>query len=115
MGTLPAGTGPNAVAVDPAGRFLDVTNQGSNNVSAFSINATTGALTSAGAPFAAGTGPQSITVDPSGQFVYVANQTSNDVSVYTLNPISGALSPITGSPFMAGTNPVSVATTGTIQ
>ncbi len=48
----------NAVAVDPTGKFAYVTNCVSGNVSAYTIDATSGALTPvAGSPFAAGDGP----------------------------------------------------------
>jgi 6-phosphogluconolactonase len=58
-----AGTNPIAVAVDPTGKFAYVTNVGSANVSAYAINATSGALTPvAGSPFAAGTNPVGIAV-----------------------------------------------------
>ena len=43
------------------------------------------------------------------QFVYAANTGSNDVSAYTIDPRTGALTPIAGSPFPAGSAPVSVA------
>ncbi len=56
-----AGTGPQSVTVDPSGGFAYVANQGSHDVSAFSINATIGALTAvAGSPFAAGAVPSSV-------------------------------------------------------
>jgi 6-phosphogluconolactonase len=48
MGTIAAGTGPDSVAVDPAGKFAYVTNFGSKDVSMYTINATTGALASIG-------------------------------------------------------------------
>lgn len=41
-------------------------------------------------------------------FVYVANGGSNSVSAYTINPASGALSAVAGSPFAAGSDPVSI-------
>jgi 6-phosphogluconolactonase len=51
------------------------------NVSAYSIDGTTGALTPVvGSPFPAGTGASSVTVDPTGQFAYVANAGSANVS-----------------------------------
>jgi 6-phosphogluconolactonase (cycloisomerase 2 family) len=112
-----AGVGPTAIAVDPSGRFAYVTNGGSfdftDTISAFTIDATTGALTSAGPAQASRSGPRSVAVDPSGRFVYTANggsrtTTSNDVSAYTLNATTGALSAVAGSPFAAGTNPSSV-------
>ena len=44
-----------------------------------------------------------------GQFSYVANQGDNTVSGYTVNATTGALTPIPGSPFPAGSFPISVA------
>src|SRR5260370_5153461 len=68
---------------------------GPGNVSAYSINGTTGALTPvAGSPFPAGTKPFSVAVDPTGQFVYLANDGSNDASAYTIAGSSGALTPV---------------------
>jgi DNA-binding beta-propeller fold protein YncE len=43
------------------------------------------------------------------EFAYVANESSNNVSAYTINPTSGALTPVTGSPFGAGSVPHAVA------
>ncbi|MBS0184515.1 MAG: beta-propeller fold lactonase family protein, partial [Nitrospira sp.] len=49
---FPAETTPSAVTVSPNGSFLYVSNQGSNNVSAYTITAGTGVLASiAGSPF----------------------------------------------------------------
>ena len=84
-------------------------NQG-GNVSAYTINATNGALTQvAGSPFPAGSLPFYVVVDPMGRFVYVANADSNNVSAYTINASTGALTPVAGSPFGAGTEPLGVA------
>jgi DNA-binding beta-propeller fold protein YncE len=48
--------------VDPTGKFAYATNGEDNTVSAYTINASTGALAPiAGSPFAAGAGPLSIT------------------------------------------------------
>src|SRR5204863_6947708 len=70
--------------------FAYVANQTDNTVSAYTINAGTGALTPvAGSPFATGTGPFSVTVAPSGAFAYVANSGSNNVSAYTINAATG--------------------------
>ena len=94
----------------PIPKFAYVSNSGSANVSAYTINTTSGALTPvAGSPFAAGTQPLGVAVDPSGKFVYVANEFSNNVSAYTINATSGALTPVAGSPFAAGSNPDEVA------
>src|SRR6267378_255517 len=103
------GVGPVSVAVaaDPSGKFgkfVYVANANSNDVSMYTIDATTGALTSTGT-IAAGTSPSSVAVDPSGKFAYVANANSNDVSMYTIDAIMGALTS-TGT-IAAGTSPSS--------
>ena len=84
--------------------FAYVVNYSSDDVWAYTINATTGALTPMGAPVAAGTNPSSIAVDPSGKFAYVSNNVSNDVSAYRINATTGALSSV-GPRVPAGTNP----------
>jgi 6-phosphogluconolactonase (cycloisomerase 2 family) len=95
-------------------KFAYVANSGSNNVSAYTIDAGTpptpgtGALTPvAGSPFAAGTTPKSVGVDPFGRFAYVANGGGN-VSAYTINPSTGALTHV-GTDIAAGTSPASVS------
>jgi len=114
-----AGTFATSVTVDPSGRFGYVANAGTNSVSAYTINASTGALTAiSGSPFAAGLNPTSVTVDPSDRFAYVANGSSANVSAFTINSGTGALTPIGGSPFPAGganTEPLSVTVDPTGQ
>lgn len=99
-----------SVAVDPSGKFAYVATQSgtpgsAGSVSMFTINATTGALTSIGT-IAAGTNPGSAVVDPAGEFAYVANSGSNDVSMYTINATTGALTSI--GTIATGADPVSV-------
>ncbi len=110
------GAFPRAMAAHPSGKFLYVPNCGNafctagGNVSAYTINSTTGALSPiSGSPFAAGLGAVSVAVDPSGKFAFVANFGSNNVSAFTIDSTTGALSLISGSPFAAGSGPVSVA------
>ena len=83
------------------------------NVSGYTINATTGALTPIpGSPFPAGVFPTSVAADPTGKFAYVANVENGfhgDISAYTINATTGALTSIPGSPFAAGLGPASVA------
>ena len=47
-------------------------------------------------------------MDPLGRFAYVANKGDDSVSGYSIGP-HGALTPIPGSPFTAGSDPVDVA------
>ena len=56
-----AGTSPYSVTVDPWVKFAYVAHANPNNVSAYTINATTGAFTNIGAAVAAGSGLNSIT------------------------------------------------------
>jgi 6-phosphogluconolactonase len=99
-----AGTGTNSVIVDPSGKYVYVANELSNDISMFTIDAGSGALTAmTGSPFpTTGTGPHSIAVDPSGKFAYVVNETSNDISVHPINATTGALMAAVGSPMPNG-------------
>jgi YVTN family beta-propeller protein len=85
-----------AVAPDPSGKFGEfayVANFGSDNVSMYTIDTTTGNLEAVGT-IAAGGAPDSVAVDPSGQFVYVANSGSDNVSMYTIDATTGILQSI---------------------
>jgi 6-phosphogluconolactonase len=87
-------------------RYVFVSNEGKNDVSAFAVNNTTGALTAVpGSPFAAGTAPQAMASD--GSSLYVANAGSDNVFQYAIDTNTGALAP-PGLPFGAGNNPTSI-------
>jgi YVTN family beta-propeller protein len=88
------------------GSFAYVANESSNTISAYAIDASTGALTPiAGSPFAdTGTGPVAVTVDPNGAYLYVANNASNTVSVYSIDASTGALTAV-GEPTGSGNGP----------
>lgn len=91
------------------GDFVYVSNNGSNTVSAYAINPTTGALTPVtGSPFATGSGPGTVAINAAGSLAYVTNGGSNDISAFKINASSGALTPVAGSPFAAGSAPVSI-------
>ena len=109
----------NSVTVDPSGRFGYVANEFTNDIAAYTINASTGALTVvSGSPFTAGTAPFSVAVDPTGRFVYVANSQSYNISAFAINTSNGALTPLSDSPFPTGTTdavPVSVTVDPTGQ
>ncbi len=88
-------------------QFAYVANFGDNTVSAYSIDASTGALTVVGSPVATGRYPYSVTVNPAGTFAYVTNYGDNTVSVYAINS-NGVLTTV-GSPVSAGALPISIA------
>jgi 6-phosphogluconolactonase len=78
-------------------------NSGSDNISAFSIDSSTGILTPVpGSPFAtggvAGGFGISLAPTPDDQFLIVANGDSNTITVYSIGA-NGALAQVAGSPF----------------
>jgi 6-phosphogluconolactonase (cycloisomerase 2 family) len=88
----------------PTGKFLYVPNQASNDISAYAIDANTGALTGVpGSPFTAAPSPTIASVDPLGKFLYVSSRGSASsppaLSAYSINATTGELTPINGSPF----------------
>lgn len=96
---------PNNVTVNPTGTLLYVANTVSaqnSSVTAFRINATTGALTPVpGGPFVAAKGILYITINPSGTvaFVVTCEERSDKCSilVYHINATTGALTPSTSN------------------
>ncbi len=99
------------MSADKSGSFLYVPNTVSNDVSAYSINSMTGALTPMpGSPFPAGQVPLSIELDRSEKFVYVTNSGSNNVSVYAINGMNGQLQAV--QTMATPGSAVSVALTG---
>ncbi len=96
-------------------RFAYVANADSDTVSQYVVDAETGQLRPNGY-VSTGDRPYSITVDPSGRWAYVANRESETVSQYRISTTGtlASLSPPTVSTG-AGTNPISVTTTGTIE
>ena len=101
---------------NPLQYFVFVGNEGSNDVSAFAVNNTTGALTAVpGSPFAAGTDPKAMALygssAPAGRIsLYVANAGSNNVSAYSIDGVNGALAPLSPGPstIATGKTPTSI-------
>src|SRR5262249_448838 len=102
---------PASVTVAPNGAFAYVANFMDADVSAFSINAVTGALTPiAGSPFVGGNEPISIALTSNGPFAYTANLGAGNVTAYTINAGTGALTQLASSPFAAGGLPNFITT-----
>ncbi len=112
--SLPGGGGGAfGLAVDGSEQFLYVTNPSASNpppnvatignISAFSIDSNTGALTPIlGSPFtaASGVGPSAITVDPGGKFVYATTTgSSSSIWCFAITPTTGQLVAAANSPF----------------
>ncbi len=102
--------GPNSVALSPEGRFLYATSRGSNSVTAFHRNTSTGALTQLApgsgcvsgvpipgcAPGRARVGPDVVAVSPDGKNVYVGSFFGNAVAIFQ-RAKNGVLSQATGT------------------
>ena len=121
--TSTGGSSPQGIRATPDARFVFVANQGTNTVSAFSLNSSTGALAAVpGSPFATGSAPGPVAIYPppvavtstsccpSGKFVLVGNTGDNSLSVYSIDS-TGSLTPVTGTPVSLGSNaqPQSIA------
>ena len=73
LATVPSGTAPLSVIVDPSARFAYAVNSGSNTVSAFRITEAVPGLAAVQAVASGGVRPVAIVAEPTGRFVYVAN------------------------------------------
>jgi YVTN family beta-propeller protein len=122
LGFIVGGVGPVSVAVaaDPSGKFgkfVYVANDLSDNISMYSIDATTGVLTFIG-EVGAGWYPSSVAVHPSGKFAYVANYGDGlagipgSVSMYRINADGGLAPTGTLAEAYVGTTSVAVHPSG---
>lgn len=99
---FPATWTPNRIAFTPSGNFAYVENYtSSSSLEIFSVNATTGALTSIGT-VVTGNGAADLAVTPKGNFIYSPNSSDNTISGFSINPTTGALTAVAGSPFSNG-------------
>jgi 6-phosphogluconolactonase len=96
---LPSSVGSDMIIVNK--QFLYLPQSDSLTIQAFTISATTGALTAIpGSPFPTA-GADSITSDPAGRFLFVGNKTTGSVSAFQINSTNGALVAAPNSPFFA--------------
>ena len=109
LGSTPiaVGASPNAVVIDPSGKYLLVTNNFSSgggynggDISVFSIDASTGALSPVGSPVPANTNPTNILFTHSGKFVYVSNPEIGMVTGFAF--ANGVLSLVPETPVSSG-------------
>lgn len=95
--TIPANfsgrNNPADVQVHPNGRFIYGSNRGHNSIAIYSIDETSGMLTTVGITSTQGSTPRGFSFDPTGEYIFVANQGSNEVVTFAVNPDSGMLTP----------------------
>jgi 6-phosphogluconolactonase len=100
IGLFKVGTNPNALASDPAGKFLYVTDGATNQMYGFLVQSN-GSLVMMAKPFQTDNLPIAVAVDPRGIYVYVANFNANDVSAYSIDQSTGNATPLAGSSIYA--------------
>jgi len=95
---MPMGqSGPEKAIVHPNGTFAYVPNQGSSNLSVFTVDAATGKL-APGIALALGVGPHSGVIDPRGKLLYVTSEGSDRLHVFSIDSSTGALSFVQSMP-----------------
>jgi 6-phosphogluconolactonase (cycloisomerase 2 family) len=104
-----AGVQPSAVAEDPTGRFVYVTDQAANQLIGYIVLTGGGLQPMVNGPFATSLYPVAVLVDPRGKYIYVANYNSRTISAYTLNSATGTPSGVAGTTVTTDPNPVAIA------
>ena len=108
-GSFPTGRSPIALAVDPSGQFLYVTDKASNQVTGFKIKGTVGTLSSlSNSPYSSGLAPDAIAISPTNKFLYVSNSGNASLSAYKIDPTTGNLIPASGA-VPTGVQPAGIA------
>jgi len=82
--------GAAALHLSSDGRFLYVTNRGTDNqLVVFAVDASSGELTLIARRSTEGLEPREFAIDPSGRYVLIANQRSDKVVIMRRDPVSG--------------------------
>ena len=91
-----AGLGPAYLTADETSKFLYVVDQQSNQVSAYTITAGTGALvaTAPSPNVSTGANPVWVTLSPDGNYAFVACSGASSIARFRVNTTSGALAVI---------------------
>jgi|HubBroStandDraft_1064217.scaffolds.fasta_scaffold09504_2 6-phosphogluconolactonase len=97
---FPTSNGSAVIYFTPSGKF-GYTENWPDSGEAFSVNTTTGALTSLGT-VDLGSQTSDLAITPKGNFIYAANVGSSTISGFAINATTGALTAVPGSPFPAG-------------
>ncbi len=88
------GTNSHMIATDPANKFAFVPNKGSDTISQYAFDASTGKLTANSVPSvktAGGAGPRHIAFHPNGKLAYVINELDDTLAAYSYDAALGQL------------------------
>lgn len=84
-----AGVKPTGIALDPANRFVYVTDYASNQLIGYSVTSGTTLSFLISGPYKTGNEPTAVTIDPRGKFLYVTNALDNTVSAFAIDLTTG--------------------------
>lgn len=97
VSSLPANfNGKNSTAeiqIDPAGRFLYVSNRGHDSIAVFAVDAAQGTLTPVEHVLTQGRTPRNFSLDPTGSYLFAANQNSGTIVLFRVDKPTGRLKP----------------------
>ena len=95
--TLPADfSGRNSTAeiqLDPASKFLYVSNRGHDSIAVFAVDAAKGTLTPVEHVVTQGKTPRYFALDPTGSYVFASNQASDTIVLFRVDKTTGRLTP----------------------
>ena len=107
---FPAGVTPSAIAEDPRGHFVYVTDRAANQLIGYVVQESGALVPMVNGPFNTGLFPVAVTIDPRGLYLYVANFNANTVSAYAIDQASGTPAGTVGSGNTGvGTAPIGLA------
>ena len=87
-----AGTGPGPTALDSTGHLLYVIDTGSDQLSGYRVDTTSGDLTPNGpSTVPTGAGPAALAIHPNGLWLYTANYNAGTISGFEIDPATGLL------------------------
>lgn len=113
VGPFQAGVKPSALAVDPAGRFVYVTDYASNQMIGYGITGDSTLNFLISGPFRTGAEPSAVSIDPRGKYIYVSNALDSTVTGYEITLATGVPSQVvnvTGSQSNdSDTQPIAIA------
>jgi len=88
---------PAEIAVSADGRFVYLSNRGTNTVGVFAVAADGATLTRIAAPSCGGDWPRHLALDPTGRWLYVANQRSGTITWLPVDASTGVPGAVAGS------------------
>lgn len=81
------------IEIDESGRYLYVSNRGSDSIAVTRIDQRKGTLTMLQVASTTGRSPHGFKIDPAGKFLIAANQNSNQLVLLKIDPHTGKLTP----------------------